>query len=279
MNKIFRKEFPLWKILTYGCLLLGLAFMVLPFFYMLTTSVKLRAEAMKVPIVWIPSDPQWENYVKIFQKYKFLNYYRNTALVTIAEVGIQFFTCTMAAYVFARLNFPYKNVIFMACMTVMMVPSHMMMIPRFIMVKSVGLMDSLWGIIIPNLPSIYSVFFMRQHFASLPRELDESAKLDGAGHLRIYFQILMPLVRNGLIAFLVLQILWAWNDMLWPMVIVQRQKNYMLSIAVSVMQGQYGNEIPMMMTAGVVAMFPMLIVFLLGQKSFLEGIALSGLKN
>lgn len=270
---------PLWKLVTYVLLLAGLAFMLLPFVWMLTTSLKLRSEAMKLPIQWLPSTPQWQNYLLIFEKYSFLNYYRNTTIITVVEVGVQLFTCTMAAYSFARLDFPHKNTIFMLCMMVMMVPSHMMLIPRFIMVKSFGLMDTLWGIIIPNLPSIYGTFFLRQHFVSLPRELDESAKLDGAGYFRTYAQILLPLVRNGLVAFTVIQVLWAWNDMLWPMVIVQRQKNYVLSVAINTLQGQYSNEVPLMMTAGVIAMLPMLVVFILGQKSFLQGIALSGIKG
>lgn len=278
MNKS-RHENWIWKGVIYLFLLAGMLFMLMPFYWMISTSLKSRVEAMSIPIVWIPENPNWDNYRIIFSKYKFLNYYRNTIIVTFAEVGIQCFTCTMAGYAFARLRVKGKNAIFFACMTVMMVPSHMMMIPRFLMMQRLNLLNQLAGIILPNLPSIYGVFLLRQHFSSLPRELDESATIDGCGFFRIYWQICLPLIQNGLIAFVLIQILWAWNDMLWPMIVIQRQKNFVLTIAITAMQGQYSNNIPLMMTGGVIAMIPMLVLFIFGQRHFLEGIARSGVKG
>lgn len=274
-----RERFTFRLLLTYLVLLAGAAFMLMPFAWMLLTSLKTRPESMRIPIQWLPAVPQWENYANIFTKYDFLRYYANTAIVTVCEVGFQVFTCAMAAYVFARLNFPGKNILFMTCMTVLMVPNQMLLIPRFLMTMKLNWLDSLTGIIVPNLPSIYGCFFLRQHFASLPRELDESAKLDGCGYFRTFFSILLPLVKNGLVAFGILTTLWAWNDMLWPMVVVQRQKNYVLSIAISAMQGQYKDNLPLLMTAGTLSMLPMLVVFIIGQRNLLEGIALTGIKG
>ena len=266
-------------LLSYAVLILGAVFMLLPFFWMVLTSLKTRPEAVKVPIQWLPASPQWENYKLILTRYKFSRYYLNTAIVTVCEVSFQLITCAMAAYVFARLDFPGKSFLFFLCMTVLMVPAQMLLIPRFIITMKMNLLDSLAGIIIPNLPSIYGCLFLRQHFASLPRELDESARLDGCGYFRTFFSILLPLVRNGMVAFGVLTTLWAWNDMLWPMVVVQRQRNYVLSIAISALQGQYSSNTPLLMTAGTLSMLPMLVVFIIGQRSLLSGIALSGIKG
>ena len=274
-----QKKIRAGRALLYIILVFWAVFMIMPFAWMLLTSVKTQPEAMKVPIVWLPKNPQWKNYVDVLQKYRFASYYKNTAFVTVTTVVFQLMTCSMGAYAFARLDFPGKNAIFLVCMTVLMVPAQMLLIPRFIITMKMNLLDSLAGIIIPNLPSIYGCFFLRQHFASLPRELDESARLDGCGYFRTFFSILLPLVRNGMVAFGVLTTLWAWNDMLWPMVVVQRQRNYVLSIAISALQGQYSSNTPLLMTAGTLSMLPMLVVFIIGQRSLLSGIALSGIKG
>ena len=253
-------------------------FMIMPFAWMLLTSVKTQPEAMKVPIVWLPKNPQWKNYVDVLQKYRFASYYKNTAFVTVTTVVFQLMTCSMGAYAFARLDFPGKNAIFLVCMTVLMVPTQMIIIPRFIMTMRLGWLNSFAGIIIPNLPSIYGVFFLRQNFMTLPRELDEAAMIDGCSFFGIYWRILLPLLKNGLIAFGVRTTLWSWNEMLWPLIVTSKQSLYVLSITLANMQGQYAQKIPTQMAAGVLAMAPMLLVFLIGQKQMLEGIALSSIK-
>ena len=273
-----KKKVSVGRVFLYIILAFWAIFMIMPFAWMLLTSVKAQPEAMKVPIVWLPKDPQWQNYADVLQKYKFASYYKNTAFVTVVTVAFQLITCSMGAYAFARLDFPCKNAIFLVCMTVLMVPTQMIIIPRFIMAMKFGWLNSFAGIIIPNLPSIYGVFFLRQNFMSLPKELDEAAMIDGCGFFGIYWKILLPLLKNGLIAFGVLTTLWSWNEMLWPLIVTSKQNLYVLSIALANMQGQYAQKIPTQMAAGVLAMAPMLVVFLIGQKQMLEGIALSGIK-
>ena len=272
------KRLPVGRILLYAVLIFWAVFMIMPFAWMILTSLKAQPEAMKVPIVWLPKNTQWQNYSDVLQKYHFEQYYGNTIIVTVITVLFQLGTCSMAAYAFARLEFPLKNVLFMLCMMVLMVPTQMIIIPRFLICLRLGWLDTLAGIIIPNLPSIFGTFFLRQNFMSLPRELDEAAMLDGCGFFGIYRRILLPQVRNGLIAFGVLTTLWCWNEMLWPLIVVSKERLYVLSIAIANMQGQYQTKIPTQMTAGVFAMAPMLIVFLIGQKQMLEGIATSGMK-
>ncbi len=274
-----RNRLPVGRAILYVVLIFWAVFMIMPFAWMLLTSLKAQSEAMKVPIVWLPKVPQWQNYTDVLQKYKFSKYYVNTIIVTVITVAFQLVTCSMAAYAFARLEFPFKNFIFLMCMTVLMVPTQMIIIPRFLICLKLGWLDSFAGIIIPNLPSIFGAFFLRQNFMSMPRELDEAAMLDGCGYFSIYWRILLPLVKNGMIAFGVLTTLWSWNEMLWPLIVVTKEKLYVLSIAISNMQGQYATKIPIQMTAGVFAMAPMLVVFLIGQKQMLEGIATSGMKT
>ena len=274
-----RRRFPIGRAILYVVLIFWAVFMIMPFAWMILTSLKAQPEAMKVPIVWLPKAPQWQNYSDVLQKYNFGHYYVNTFIVIVSTVAFQLITCSMAAYAFARLDFPLKNFIFLVCMTVLMVPTQMIIIPRFLICLKLGWLDSFAGIIIPNLPSIFGTFFLRQNFMSMPRELDEAAMLDGCGFFSIYWRILLPLVKNGLIAFGVLTTLWSWNEMLWPLIVVSKERLYVLSIAISNMQGQYATKIPVQMTAGVYAMVPMLIVFLIGQKQMLEGIATSGMKT
>ena len=273
------RRFPIGRVILYIVLIFWAVFMIMPFAWMLLTSLKAQPEAMKVPIVWLPKVPHWHNYTDVLEKYNFGHYYINTIIVTVTTVAFQLITCSMAAYAFARLEFPFKNFIFLICMTVLMVPTQMIIIPRFLICLKLGWLNRFAGIIIPNLPSIFGTFFLRQNFMSMPRELDEAAMLDGCGFFGIYWRILLPLVKNGMIAFGVLTTLWCWNEMLWPLVVVSKEKLYVLSIAISNMQGQYATKIPIQMTAGVYAMAPMLIVFLIGQKQMLEGIATSGMKT
>ncbi|MDY2792581.1 MAG: carbohydrate ABC transporter permease [Eubacteriales bacterium] len=273
-----QKKIRAGRALLYIILVFWAVFMIMPFAWMLLTSVKTQPEAMKVPIVWLPKNPQWKNYVDVLQKYRFASYYKNTAFVTVTTVIFQLMTCSMGAYAFARLDFPGKNAIFLVCMTVLMVPTQMIIIPRFIMTMRLGWLNSFAGIIIPNLPSIYGVFFLRQNFMTLPRELDEAAMIDGCSFFGIYWRILLPLLKNGLIAFGVRTTLWSWNEMLWPLIVTSKQSLYVLSITLANMQGQYAQKIPTQMAAGVLAMAPMLLVFLIGQKQMLEGIALSSIK-
>ena len=273
-----QKKIRAGRALLYIILVFWAVFMIMPFAWMLLTSVKTQPEAMKVPIVWLPKNPQWKNYVDVLQKYRFASYYKNTAFVTVTTVIFQLMTCSMGAYAFARLDFPGKNAIFLVCMTVLMVPTQMIIIPRFIMTMRLGWLNSFARTIIPNLPSIYGVFFLRQNFMTLPRELDEAAMIDGCSFFGIYWRILLPLLKNGLIAFGVRTTLWSWNEMLWPLIVTSKQSLYVLSIALANMQGQYAQKIPTQMAAGVLAMAPMLLVFLIGQKQMLEGIALSSIK-
>lgn len=263
----------------YAVLIVWAVFMLMPFAWMILTSLKTQKEAMSIPIKWLPDVPQWGNYGKVLTQYNFGTYYLNTAFTTLMIIGAQIITCSMAGYVFARLEFPGKNAIFLLMLSVMMVPTQMIMIPRYVITMKAGLLNTLWGVILSNIPSIYGTFFLRQNFQSLPRDLDESAMLDGCGYFRTFWTILLPLVRNGLISYAVLSLMWAWNDFLWPLLVISSSRKYVLSIAIANLQGEYNTDYPLMMTAGTIAMLPILLVFITAQNRLMEGIAISGLKT
>ena len=267
------------RVCLYTVLILWAVFMLMPFAWMILTSLKTQREAMALPIQWFPSVPQWGNYTKVLTQYNFFLYYKNTTFTTLVIIVAQLLTCSMAGYVFARLNFPGKNIIFLLMLSVMMVPTQMIMIPRYVITMKMGLLNNLWGIIVSNIPSIYGTFFLRQNFQSLPKDLDESAMLDGCGYFRIFWSILLPLVSNGLISYAVLSLMWAWNDFLWPLLVISSSRNYVLSIAIANLQGEYNTDYPLMMTAGTIAMLPILVVFVTAQNRLMDGIAISGLKS
>ncbi len=253
--------------------------MMAPFFWMILSSFKTQTEIMRIPLKWFPDAFNFDNYVLAFGKYHFDTYYINTILVTIG-IGIpQLYFSALAAYAFARLEFPFKNAIFMVLMTALMVPLQMIILPRYLMMIEFGWIDSLWGIIIPGIPSIFGTFFIRQNLMSLPKELDESAYLDGCSYYGVFSSILMPLCKPTMIAMGILTMTFAWNDLLWPLIVVNSQKRYTLAVGIAALQGQTNTPLNILLTGATLATIPIVIVFLIGQRYFLEGIASSGIKG
>ena len=276
------------RALLYIILVFWAVFMIIPFAWMLLTSVKTQPEAMKVPIVWLPKNPQWKNYVDVLQKYRFASYYKNTAFVTVTTVVFQLMTCSMGAYAFARLDFPGKNAIFLVCMTVLMVPTQMIIIPRFIMTMRLGWLNSFAGIIIPNLPSIYGVFFLRQNFMTLPRELDEAAMIDGCGAFRTFLQVMLPLAKSAIITVLLFSFVWHWNDYFQSSMYFS--ENQPISVMLNQMQSllqdakifnvvtNTPDEIRTYLQAGcLLTILPPLVLYIFTQRFFTESIERTGI--
>ncbi len=266
------------KIITVAGLTL-LAFVVmLPFLWMVLTSFKTFKETMKVPVKWIPDAFYLGNYQEVLTKMKFGNYYVNTGFVTIGIAIPQLMLSAMAGYAFARLEFPGKNLIFMILMAALMIPLQMVLLPRFLLLINFRWVDTFQGVIIPEIASIYGTFFIRQQFMTLPKELDESAELDGCSYPRIFWSILLPLCTSTLIAFGILVVVFAWNSFLWPLITLSDPNKYVLSIAIANLQGQHTTKYNLLTTASVLGTLPILVIFVVGQKYFIEGIATSGLK-
>lgn len=265
---------------------LGVAFLalvavvvMLPFLWMVLTSFKTYKETIKVPMVWLPAELYWGNYQEVLTKMNFLQYYKNTALVAVGITIPQLFFSALAAYAFARLDFPGKNAIFLVLMAALMIPLQMVLLPRFLLMIRFSWVDSFKAVIIPEIASIYGTFFIRQQFMTLPKELDESAELDGCSYPRIFWSILLPLCTSTMIAMGILTLVFGWNSFLWPLINLNNPKNYVLSIAIANLQGQHSTKNNILMTASVLGTLPILIVFIIGQRYFLDGIATSGMKT
>lgn len=202
----------------------------------------------------------------------------NSIIVTIGRTVAQIILCSMAGFGYARLKFPGKNLIFMILLVALMVPSQMLLIPSFMIVKELGMLDTFAALIIPGSFSIFGTFLLRQAFLQIPDELEDAAKIDGCSYLRMYMQIFVPLIKASISALTVFTVLYSWNDFLFPMVVTSSESMRVLTIAIAQLQTHAGVKINHLMAAGTVATLPPIILFVFLQKYVVQGIALSGIK-
>ena len=263
----------------YAILIVGAVIMLVPFLWMVLTSFKTYAETVKIPVVWFPAEWNFNNYEEVLLRLDFLQYYKNTIVVTVLVTVIMLFIGSLSAFTFARMHFPFQNALFYMLLLVFMVPAQMTMIPKYFIISRLGWVDSLLALVVPNVFSVYTMFMLKQFFSSLPGELEDAGKIDGCSWFRLYWNIEMPLCKSSIVAITVLNVLWCWNDLLWPLIATSTDKMRVLSVAMATLQGQHGTEYHLLMAAGVMATIPMLIMYIFGQKYFMTGIAFSGLKG
>lgn len=262
----------------YVVLTIGSVLVVLPFVWQLVTSVKTLTESLRIPPTYIPQIWDFANYVEVFAQLPFLRMFGVTVAYAIALVIGHVGLGSLAAYAFAWMNFPGRTVIFYVLLSLLMVPRQLFLLPQYEIVQFLGWANSFWGLAAPHFVGVFSVFLLRQFFLSLPRELMEAAKLDGAGHLRTYFSVILPLARPGLVAATILTVLFSWNDLLWPLVIINDPERMPLSAGLATLQGEFFTDRPMIMAGATMASLPMLAIFLVLQRHFIEGIAFTGSK-
>lgn len=267
------------RLLVHLVLLAGVAITITPFLWMVFTSFKTLGESMAIPPTVFPKHWQIDAYKTIFASIPFAQVYLNTFLATVIVVLIQISFCTMAAYGFARIDFPFKNALFVLVLSVLMVPGQIFLIPQYLIVMKMGLLDSLPAVVLPNLFSAFGTFLMRQFFMSLPKELEEAALLDGCNRFQIFGKIMLPLVKPGIVSLVIFTAKFQWNDFMWPMIVNTSPKKMLLAPALSTLQGQYGTRYPMQMAGAVMAVLPIIILFFIFQKQFIEGVAQSGIKG
>ena len=260
-------------------LLLGTAIVITPFLWMILTSFKTAGEAVKIPPVFFPSRFQFAHYLSVIKALPFGYIYFNTVFSTIITVCAQLLFCSMAAYAFARLQFPGKNVLFVVMLSVLMVPGQIFLIPQYMIILRMGLLETIPALFMPNLFSAFGTFLLRQFFLALPRELEEAAVIDGCSPIRMYASIMLPLVKSGIVALSIFTAKFAWNDFMWPLIVNTSPKNMILGPALSTLQGQYTSQYPMQMAGAVLAVIPVIAVFFIFQKQFIEGVAQSGIKG
>ncbi|MBF9072064.1 carbohydrate ABC transporter permease [Streptacidiphilus sp. NEAU-YB345] len=265
----------LWPV--HVVLAIGAAAMVAPFFWQLLTSLQTLGQATSVPPDFVPGW-RWSNYSEVFSSMPFLRQFLNTVLITVVRVAAQLLFCSMAAYAFARLRFPGRNALFLLLLAVLMVPSQVYLLPQYQILMHLGLLNTLTGIVLPGLFSAFGTFMLRQFFLSLPLDVEEAARLDGAGPVRIFWSVMLPLAKPGLISLGVLTVLWSWNDLLWPLVVANDASRMPLSVGLATLQGEHSTDYPVLMAGSLLASLPMIVMFVVAQRRITEGIAFTGSK-
>ncbi|MBL7253127.1 carbohydrate ABC transporter permease [Paractinoplanes lichenicola] len=266
------------RVLLHTVLIAASLVMVAPFVWQLVTSLKSLSEATAVPPTLLPSG-RWGNYGRVFDLLPFGAQFGNTVIVALARTAGQVLLCSMAAYAFARLRFPGRKVLFGLFLSVLMVPPQLFIIPQYQIMSALGWLNTLQALIVPGLFSAFGVFLLRQFFLGLPPELEEAARLDGAGPVRIYWSIMLPLARPGLLALAVLVLLWSWNDLFWPLVVNSDPDTMPLSAGLASLQGQFQTDYPVLMAGSLLASVPVIVVFIFLQRQFIQGIAQTGIKG
>lgn len=267
------------KLVVHALLIIGSVMMVFPFVWMVLTALKTNPEAVAIPPTFFAENPQWSNFTKIFTELNFGQFYLNTFISTIVITVGQVFFCSMAAYAFARLDFPFKNVLFILLLSVLMVPGQVFLIPQYLIVQKLGLLDSIPALFLPGLFSAFGTFLLRQFFMSIPEEIEEAAIIDGCSRVKIFFTIILPLSKSALISLSIFSLLYGWNSLLWPLIINTSTEKMTLSAGLASLSGQHSTNYPLMMAGSFLAVIPLIILFLIFQKQFIEGIALSGSKS
>ncbi len=246
---------------------------------MLSASLKLDKDVFIFPIEWIPKNPRWQNYVDIWTKIPLSKFVLNTTKLTIIVTLLQLLTSSFAAYAFAKLDFKYKNLLFMAYISTIAMPWQVYMVPQFIMMRGLGMNDSHMAIICLQAFSAFGVFMMRQFYQGIPDELCEAARIDGMSEYKIYSKIMLPLSKPALSTLTIFTFVATWNDFLGPMIYLKTETKKTLQIGLRMFISQYSSEYGLIMAASVLSLIPVLIVFLSLQKYFVEGIAATGVKG
>lgn len=274
------KKLNINHLIVHLILLAGVAVVVFPFLWMILTSFKTSGEAMKIPPTIFPEKFVTTAYHTIVSSaIPFGTVYMNTIISTVVTTIVQIAFCSMAGYAFGRIDFPFKNAIFVLILSVLMVPGQIFLIPQYQIIQKMGLLDTIPALFMPNLFSAFGTFLLRRFFMSLPKELEEAAIVDGCGRFRIFGQIMLPLVKPGIVALAIFTIKFAWNDFMWPLIVNTSMEKMTLGPALSTLQGQYTTEYPMQMAGAVLAVVPLIVIFFLFQKQFIEGVAQSGIKG
>lgn len=258
---------------------LALVFMI-PLLWMLSTSLKGRWEIFAWPPTWIPETLHWENYSDAFSKYPLARFMGNSAFLVAANIVGELVSVPLIAYGFARLRFPYKRALFTLMLSTMMVPGHIKLIPLYNVFSRLDMIDTYWPLILPSFfGNPFFIFLMVQYIRTIPRDLDEAARIDGAGTWTILYRIILPLCRPPLTVIVVFTFLWTWNDFLQPLVYLNDFNKYPISIGLAFFRGRYSVEWNLFMAATLVSIVPILIVYFFAQRHLIGGIASIGIKG
>ncbi len=264
------------KIVTYAALIIGSVIMVFPFVWMLLTSSKTVSESMQVPPTIFPNTIMLDNFFEAVKSLPFVNMYTNTILMIIFRVVFAVLFSSMAGYAFAKLQFKGKNLLFGIVLMQMMLPSQIFIIPQYQMVAKLGIANSIAALVFPGLVSAFGTFFLRQAYLGIPNEVAEAAFLDGCNQWQTFTKVMFPLTSSSVAALTVFTAVFAYSDLMWPLVVNSDLKMMTLSSGLATLRGQFSTNFPVLMAGSLLAMLPMVILYLFFQKQFIEGIAMTG---
>lgn len=280
MEKTLARRGKLSKVLLTAVLALFAVTMLFPLLWMISASFKFEQDVFAFPIEWIPSNPNFGNYAQVwFGKYDFPLYYWNTIKLSVIVTAVQLIISAMGAFAFTKIKFKFSGPLFALFLATMMIPDQVTIVPKFMLMKELKLLNTHTGLILMMAFSVYGVFLLRQHMISIPDALLEAAKIDGAGYGRIFWQIMLPMSVPAMITLGILRFIWTWNDYQSALIFLSDQKLYTLQLGMSQFASESGAFYAQMMAAAVCAIVPLLIVFIIGQKNIMEGIASGAVKG
>lgn len=277
MNR--RKKELSSKILIYSMLILLSLLMLIPFVWMASASLQLNKDVFKYPFEWIPSKPVWQNYLDIWTKIPLATFIFNTTKLTVIITFLQLLTSSFAAYAFSKLDFKFKDVLFLSYVATIAIPWQVYMVPQFVMMRGLHLNNTHMALILLQAFSAFGVFLMRQFYMSIPNELIEAARIDGYSEYKIYANIMLPLSKPALSTLTIFTFVAVWNDFMGPLIYINSEKLKTIQIGLRMFISQYSAEYSLIMAASLISLIPVLIIFLLLQRFFVEGIASAGIKG
>jgi multiple sugar transport system permease protein len=271
---------PHWIVISIVMWALGLLFL-LPFAWMVISSLKREIDVFRLPVRWIPDPLTWHNYVKVWTgDHPLTRYVGNSLLVAVARVLGELLTASLAAYAFARLRFRGRTAVFLLYIGTLIIPYQMLLVPRFILYKQLGIYDTLWALILPGIFTVFGTFLLRQFFLTIPPELTDAARVDGANELQIYWRIVLPLARPALASLAILAFVWSWNDYETPLVMLTTESRFTIPLGLtSYIDESGGFSAALIMAGAVSSVVPIFVVFLILQRQFIQALARSGLKG
>ncbi len=267
------------KIILYTVLTAIGIFMIIPFLWMLSTSLKEAGAVFTYPPQWIPKPFVFRNYVDAWNAVPFGRFFMNSIFVAVCVTFGKVFTSSLAAYAFARLQFPGRDKLFLMYLATMMIPGQVTMIPVFILLKNIGWIDTYYALILPGMFTAYGTFMLRQFFLTIPKELEEAAIIDGLNRWQIYWKIIVPLSKPALATLSTFVFLGSWNEFMWPLIVTNSMEMKTLPIGLASFQGLYTTDWTLLMAASIIVLLPVLMVYIFNQKFFTRGIVMSGLKG
>jgi len=250
----------------------------LPFVLMLSSAFKTQAEIIQVPPSFFPQDPSLDSFRTVINDAPFFTWFRNSLLVACTVTIIVMFLCSLGGYIFAKFDFPGRDPIFVVLLATMMVPFPVLLIPSYLIVNKFQLINSLWALIIPSMVNAFGIFLMRQFIAGIPNDLIEAARLDGASEFRIFLRVILPMAKPPLAALGIFTFLAAWNDYLWPLIVINDIDKSTLPLALSFFNSAHAQRYDLIMAAASMAVIPIIIVFVIFQKQIVNALVIAGLK-